>query len=256
MAARRGLREWRETSTRSMPAAPRPGLERPRPRDRAVSPAARPISSPSSTAWRWTRPRISARPRWRGSTSIATASPARSAGCRCACSAWTTMTASSSRIISAARLQLTNILRDLDEDAGVGRLYLPLEALRPAGHRRLGPAGGAGEPAARRRPAPSSPTSRADISSPPTPSWRAARAAWCARRASWRRPIGRLLDDMVARGWSRAAPARARQPLASYLDRVAACVRLTAAPSTSSARARWACRGRAPCRLGPAGRRP
>ena len=30
-------------------------------------------------------------------------------------------------------LQLTNILRDLDEDAGVGRLYLPSEALREAG---------------------------------------------------------------------------------------------------------------------------
>jgi len=30
-------------------------------------------------------------------------------------------------------LQLTNILRDLDEDAGIGRLYLPREALRDAG---------------------------------------------------------------------------------------------------------------------------
>jgi presqualene diphosphate synthase len=30
-------------------------------------------------------------------------------------------------------LQLTNILRDLDEDAAVGRLYLPQEALRQAG---------------------------------------------------------------------------------------------------------------------------
>jgi squalene synthase HpnD len=30
-------------------------------------------------------------------------------------------------------LQLTNILRDLDEDASVGRLYLPAEALRMAG---------------------------------------------------------------------------------------------------------------------------
>jgi len=30
-------------------------------------------------------------------------------------------------------LQLTNILRDLDEDAAVGRLYLPAEALRAAG---------------------------------------------------------------------------------------------------------------------------
>jgi phytoene synthase len=30
-------------------------------------------------------------------------------------------------------LQLTNILRDLDEDASFGRLYLPVEALRAAG---------------------------------------------------------------------------------------------------------------------------
>jgi presqualene diphosphate synthase len=30
-------------------------------------------------------------------------------------------------------LQLTNILRDVDEDAGLGRLYLPLEALLHAG---------------------------------------------------------------------------------------------------------------------------
>jgi phytoene synthase len=30
-------------------------------------------------------------------------------------------------------LQLTNILRDLDEDAAMGRLYLPREALRAAG---------------------------------------------------------------------------------------------------------------------------
>lgn len=30
-------------------------------------------------------------------------------------------------------LQLTNILRDVDEDAGLGRLYLPREALRAAG---------------------------------------------------------------------------------------------------------------------------
>src|SRR5580698_6579479 len=30
-------------------------------------------------------------------------------------------------------LQLTNILRDIDEDAGIGRLYLPAEGLRQAG---------------------------------------------------------------------------------------------------------------------------
>jgi len=34
---------------------------------------------------------------------------------------------------SAARWQLTNILRDVDEDAGIGRLYLPREPLEAAG---------------------------------------------------------------------------------------------------------------------------
>ena len=37
-------------------------------------------------------------------------------------------------------LQLTNILRDLDEDAGVGRLYLPREALVQAGIESTDPA--------------------------------------------------------------------------------------------------------------------
>jgi phytoene synthase len=36
-------------------------------------------------------------------------------------------------------LQLTNILRDLDEDAGVGRLYLPREALDSAGIHTIDP---------------------------------------------------------------------------------------------------------------------
>src|SRR5881227_4215005 len=37
-------------------------------------------------------------------------------------------------------LQLTNILRDLDEDAAIGRLYLPREALQQAGMLNLDPA--------------------------------------------------------------------------------------------------------------------
>jgi phytoene synthase len=36
-------------------------------------------------------------------------------------------------------LQLTNILRDIDEDAGIGRLYLPREYLREAGIKSLDP---------------------------------------------------------------------------------------------------------------------
>ncbi len=44
-------------------------------------------------------------------------------------------------------LQLTNILRDLDEDAGVGRLYLPSEALREAGISATDPATVLSDPA-------------------------------------------------------------------------------------------------------------
>jgi len=44
-------------------------------------------------------------------------------------------------------LQLTNILRDLDEDAGVGRLYLPREALQAAGIAANDPAAALRSPA-------------------------------------------------------------------------------------------------------------
>ena len=44
-------------------------------------------------------------------------------------------------------LQLTNILRDLDEDAAIGRLYLPREALREAGIETTEPAPALASPA-------------------------------------------------------------------------------------------------------------
>jgi squalene synthase HpnD len=44
-------------------------------------------------------------------------------------------------------LQLTNILRDLDEDAALGRLYLPLDALQQAGIAAAEPDAVLGEPA-------------------------------------------------------------------------------------------------------------
>jgi squalene synthase HpnD len=44
-------------------------------------------------------------------------------------------------------LQLTNILRDLDEDAGVGRLYVPREALLQAGIETTEPAAALASPA-------------------------------------------------------------------------------------------------------------
>jgi presqualene diphosphate synthase len=43
-------------------------------------------------------------------------------------------------------LQLTNILRDIDEDAAIGRLYLPREALAAAGVKTADPLAAAAEP--------------------------------------------------------------------------------------------------------------
>ena len=43
-------------------------------------------------------------------------------------------------------LQLTNILRDIDEDAGIGRLYLPAEALRGVGITTTAPRAVASDP--------------------------------------------------------------------------------------------------------------
>ena len=43
-------------------------------------------------------------------------------------------------------LQLTNILRDIDEDAGIGRLYLPLEGLQHAGITSTDPIGVISDP--------------------------------------------------------------------------------------------------------------
>ena len=82
---------------------------------------------PSSTAWKWTCRRISARRTWRRSTSIATASRAPSGGCRCGCSACREDDGILLAHHLGRALQLTNILRDIDEDAAIGRLYLPRE---------------------------------------------------------------------------------------------------------------------------------
>ena len=101
-------------------------------------------SSPSSTAWRWTSSPTSALPIAQRSTSIAIAWPARSDGCRCACSAWSADAGLALAHHLGRALQLTNILRDLDEDAALGRLYLPREALQAAGIAATEPRDGSG----------------------------------------------------------------------------------------------------------------
>ena len=105
-------------------------------------------------------------------------------------------------------LQLTNILRDIDEDAAIGRLYLPREALQAANiltpdptavlaHPRLGAglrAGGGARARAFRRGRP-----HHDEVPAPQP---------CARRASWAAAYRRH----PRRGWSRAAGTRRARP--------------------------------------------
>jgi len=97
-------------------------------------------------------------------------------------------------------LQLTNILRDLDEDAAVGRLYLPREALEEAGISEREPAAVLAHPALDRACAVVAARARGHFS--------AANAimARCSRRAT-RAPrlMGKvyrhILDRMTRQGW-------------------------------------------------------
>ena len=117
-------------------------------------------------------------------------------------------------------LQLTNILRDLDEDAAIGRLYLPREALRDAGITSTDPATvlanpTLGEACAGRRRWPAS------ISAKRARSWRD------APRRAVRAP--RIMGDGLSRhprpagGARLGAAARAGAPFAlrASLDRAA-----------------------------------
>ena len=100
-------------------------------------------------------------------------------------------------------LQLTNILRDIDEDAAIGRLYLPREALQAAGITSTDPAAVAGASAPRRGlRAGGRARARAFRRSRPHHG-RAPAPHACARRASWAR-----LSRDPAKRWSSAAGRR------------------------------------------------
>ncbi|MBV9222163.1 MAG: presqualene diphosphate synthase HpnD [Methylobacteriaceae bacterium] len=103
-------------------------------------------------------------------------------------------------------LQLTNILRDLDEDAGVGRLYLPAEDLAGAGIAATEPAEVLAHPALGRACAPLVARARQHFAAAKTTMDASPRAAVRAPRlmaAAYRS----LLDQMEARGF---APPRQR----------------------------------------------
>ena len=79
------------------------------------------------------RPSACGRRRWPSSSATAAASRARSGCSRSACSARAGRGLEQGALALGEALQLTNILRDLAEDAGRGRLYLPRELLERHG---------------------------------------------------------------------------------------------------------------------------
>jgi phytoene synthase len=97
-------------------------------------------------------------------------------------------------------LQMTNILRDLDEDAAIGRLYLPREALVEAGIAGNDPATVLANPEISRACAPVAARAQrhfaeadAIMASSPRRAVRAPRIMGCAYRI--------MFDRMTARGW-------------------------------------------------------
>ena len=103
-------------------------------------------------------------------------------------------------------LQLTNILRDLDEDAGVGRLYLPREALQAAGIASSEPQRVLADESLARACAPVVERARAHFAEAFTIMAAAPRATVRAPRLMGE-VYRRILDRLVARGW---APPRTR----------------------------------------------
>ena len=98
-------------------------------------------------------------------------------------------------------LQLTNILRDLDEDAGIGRLYLPREALDAAGIAARDPAAVLADARLPKACAPVLERARGHFAEAETIMRRLPRTAVRAPRimgAVYRA----ILDALAARGWS------------------------------------------------------
>jgi phytoene synthase len=102
-------------------------------------------------------------------------------------------------------LQLTNILRDLDEDAGVGRLYLPHEALIEAKIDTTDPAAVLADPALAKACAVVVSRARAHFAEAQKAMGRSSRRTVRAPRIMGE-VYRRILDGMVDRGWT--APRR------------------------------------------------
>ena len=98
-------------------------------------------------------------------------------------------------------LQLTNILRDLDEDAAIGRLYLPREALRKAGITDTDPRAVLAHPALGEACMQVASQARAHFAEADAVMNKAPRAAVRAPRIM-SEAYKRILDRLVERGWN------------------------------------------------------
>jgi presqualene diphosphate synthase len=98
-------------------------------------------------------------------------------------------------------LQLTNILRDLDEDAAIGRLYLPREALEEAGISGADPVAALASPTL--GVACDMVVDRAEMHFREADAIMQASPRWTVRAPRVMREAYRsILDGLVARGWS------------------------------------------------------
>ena len=100
-------------------------------------------------------------------------------------------------------LQLINILRDIDEDAAMGRLYLPREALESAGVKTIDPLEAAADPKLAARLRRSRRLARGRISARRNRSWTRRRGRRSRRRVSWPPHTARS-----STGWSPKASRR------------------------------------------------
>jgi phytoene synthase len=112
-------------------------------------------------------------------------------------------------------LQLTNILRDLDEDAAIGRLYLPREALQAAGITTTDPAAALASPRLDQVCALVVERARSHFAEADAIMQACPRAAVRTPRVM-REAYRSILDGLVARGWT-APRAPIRLPRARLL---------------------------------------
>lgn len=110
-------------------------------------------------------------------------------------------------------LQLTNILRDIDEDAAIGRLYLPREALQAAGITSNDPAAVAAHPSLGQAVEPVVARAREHFAEADRIMNKCARKTVRAPRIM-RVAYGAILKALVKRGWAAPrAPVKVSKPL-------------------------------------------